>query len=421
MTPPHATRAAEVPAAARPDWRSDVLDVLCAIVRHRLIIAGVLVVAAVGGLTAGYLSEPFYRASATFVLLPREKPVLDVAVQSASIETSDDAAKRSDAATLTLPPNPELYTSLIRSASVAERVAAACVNQGLSEAIDPSEIRDMLKVEATEAGVIKLTAQTEDAELAAFVVNTLVAECEDASKLIERQLILQQAGYLESAIEVAEQRLTTAQQRLARYAERHGIGNVRDAAARSSALLKTLSDTEASLSRELDRLMVSRTEVSPDVRALRAELRQVRFDLSRTRSAYVGTVSENDYAELASTWSSLEQDVRLRQDMVMSMRARHDVFKIRADQPAGNLALIRPASVPSVPAGPSKRRFLVLACLAGGLLALAAAVGAEQLRGMRKDKANRSKIDELLNMLPGADAVRRMQPTVRRSNKREVV
>ncbi len=419
MNSPQTTHGPEAGIPRRPDWRSDVLDVLCAILRHRLIIAAVLAIAAVCGLATGYLSKPFYRASATFVLLPREKPVLDVAVQSASIETSDDAAKRSDSATLTLPPNPELYTSLIRSASVAQRVAQACIEQGVSDDIGPAAIRDMLTVEATESGVIKLTAQTDDAELAAFVVNKLVAECEEASKLIERQLILQQAGYLESAIEVAEQRLLTAQQRLARYAERYGVGNVRDAAARSSALLKTLSDTESRLSRELDRLMVSRTEASPDVRALRAELRQVRSDLEHTKIAYVGTVSENDYAELTSTWSSLEQDVRLRQDMVMSMRARHDVFKIRADQPAGNLALIRPASVPSVPAGPSKRRFLVLACLAGGLLALAVAVGAEQFRCMRQDKATGNKIEELKRLLP--DSVRRVLAAAQRTNTREVI
>lgn len=413
--------SSEPTASASPDWRADVLDVICAVVRYRLVIAVVLGVAVLGGLAAGYVSEPFYRASATFVLLPREKPVLDVAVQSASIETSEDAAKRSDAATLTLPPNPELYTTLIRSSAVAERVAQAVADQNIARGIGPADIRAMLAVEATEAGVIKLTAQTGDAELAAFVVNTMVAECEEASKLIERQLILQQAGYLESAIAVAEQRLTSAQHRLAQYAERHRVGSVRDAAARSSALLKTLTDTEARVSRELDRLLVSHTEAAPDVRALRAELAQVRADLNRTRAAYVGSVSEDDFAALSTTWSSLEQDVRLRQDMVMSMRARHDVFKIRADQPAGNLALIRPASVPTVPAGPSKRRFLVLACLAGGLLSLAAAVGAQQWRGMRQNVAMKGQIDELKGLLPSPRVLRRALAGMRSRTTTEVV
>ncbi len=364
------------------DWRHDTLQLVLAFAQRRLLIAFILAGSFAVGLGAAYSATPYYSASATFVLLPREKPVLDLTVQSASVETSEDAARRSASATLTLPPNPDLYTSLIRSSDVAQQVAARLGERqprgGLGR-LDPSAIRAGLTVFSTEEGVVRIAMKHEDPQVAADVVNAIIQECERASKEIERQLISQQAGFLSTAIRDAESRLAEATELRSRLIERIGVGDPSATAARSAALLQTLDDTEARISRELERLLLHRTPLDPTVAALGAELEQVRAIAAETRAAYCGDMSEEEFASLDCEWRALEQDLTLRRDLLMSMRARHEVFRIRADQPAGNIAVIREASAPSAPAGPSKRVFLVLAVLGGGMIACTICVLLDQL------------------------------------------
>ncbi|MEM1186135.1 MAG: hypothetical protein AAGI53_14180 [Planctomycetota bacterium] len=374
--------------SAQHDWRRDVLDLLYAFARRRLAVISILLIAVSAGLLAARMADPFYKSSTTVVLLPREKPILDISVQSASVETSEDAAKRSTASTLTLPPNPELYTTLIRSSEVTARVAEALRRiPDLSTAPMPtaSGIRAGVGLESTEEGVIKISMTHTNPRVATAIVNELVRECEAASKSVERQLILQQAGFLGEAIKRAESTLVETRAKLADFAHRFGVSEPAVAAARSSSLLQTIDDTGARLGRELGRLLVHRTEADPTVQAIRGELRDLDARRDAVRASYCGTLSENEFAEVESEWRALQQDVTLRQDLLMSMRARHEVFTIRADQPAGNIAVLRPATVPTQPAGPSRKKFIVLALLAGGMLAAAFCVLADQLERVRRD------------------------------------
>ena len=261
------------------DWRNEALDLLYAVARRRLLILAIVGASICIGYLGAQGSPPFYSASGTFVLLPREKPIIDLSVQSASVETAEDGAKRSDAATLTLPPNPDLYATLLRSGDAAQRVVAVLkADRALGGRVLPGagELRAGTTVESTEEGVIKVSVRASDPAVASAAVNALIAECELASKAIERQLIVQQAGFLGSAIEQAEHRLAEARARLNAFSLRSGVADPAVAAAGSASLIKTLDESEARMSCALERLLVHRTEADPQVAALSAELNQVR-------------------------------------------------------------------------------------------------------------------------------------------------
>ena len=395
---------------SRRDWRVDIIEFLSAIARRKLLVVSIMTICVMAGFTAAICTPPFYEASSTIVLLPREKPVLDLSVQSQLVETAGDEAKRSPSATLSLPPNPDLYTTLIRSGAVTQRVADALhddpdlANEGR---LTSAKIREGLAVQSTDEGVLRIEMRHRSPRLAAAVVNALVKECEHASKAIERQLIVQQAGYLASAIAEAQLNLDRALERLVALSARSGVSDPSAAAGRSASLIQTLDDTEARLGRERERLLVYRTEIDPQVVAIEAELCEVRSRREGTQEMYCGNLSQSEYAQFEADWAARDQDVSLRRDVLMSMRARHDVFKIRAEQPAGNIAVIRPAAVPAAPAGPSKRKFLVLAALSGGLIACAASVAGDQLDRVRKDDAMRTLLASLLQHLL---SIRRTEP-----------
>ena len=390
--------------AATHDWRRDVLSLLLAIARRRTLVAFVMIAAVSLGALAAYRAEPFYSASATFVLLPREKPILDLTMQSASVETSEDAAKRSSSATLTLPPNPDLYATLIRSSGITEQVSQrlendASLNAGVS--IGPSAIRSGLTVSSTEEGVVRIAMQHHDPSVAALVVNEVIEECERASKEIERQLIVQQAGFLSKAIESAEDELANAMSSRNTLVDRIGVGDPTTTAARSAALLQTLEDTEARLAREMQRLLLHRTALDPEVAALNAELQQVRANARNVRTNFCGNLDESEFAAVECEWRAVEQYLTLRRDLLMSMRARHEVFRIRADQPAGNIAVIRRATPPTVPAGPSKRKLIAFSLLIGLLLSGGLCVVLDQLEKAHHVPELSDLIGSLRETFPG--------------------
>lgn len=381
------------------DWRCEVLDLVYAITSRWMIVMIVMAVAIGIGYVAAAKADPFYRASATIVLLPREKPILDLSVQSASVETSEDAAKRSSSATLALPPNPDLYTTLIRSANVIERVSQAIghgTNGEGSKSLETGAIRAGMTVESTDEGVITISMEHPDPKVAADVVNALVHECEQASKAIERQLILQQSGFLGSAIAQAEQNLIDSRIRLEEAAQSCGVSDPEATAARSIALLRTINDTENRLERELTALLAHRTERDPAVVSLSSQLDAVRLSRQQTMDRYCGSLSEAEYAGFASRWRAIQQDITLRQDLLMSMRARHELFSIRADQPAGSIAVIRVAYPPAAPAGPSKRKYLILATIMGGLVAGVICVLSDQLERVRQSQQAEKRLASII-------------------------
>lgn len=368
-------------------WRSDVLEAVHCVARRKFAVCATLAVALAAGVATHQASEPFYRASSTFVLLPREKPILDLTVQSTSVETAEDGAKRSASATLTLPPNPDLYTTLIRSGEVASGVAETLGAEGHGGRIrlTAGDIRAGLEVASTEEGVIKVAMIHEDPAVAARVVNEVVQACMSASKSIERQLIIQQAGFLGSAIEQAERRLDGSRARLDEFTMSFGVAEPSQTASRSAALISSLNDAEARLEQDHTRLLVHRTPQDPQSQAIAAELAQIRSQRDAVRASYCGRLSEAEFARIESEWLSLKQDVTLRQDLLMSMRARHDLFKIRADQPAGNLAVIRQATPPATPAGPSIRKAIVVCGIGGFFAAIGICVLGDQLERISRD------------------------------------
>jgi uncharacterized protein involved in exopolysaccharide biosynthesis len=339
--------------------------------------------------------------------------MLDLSVHSSSLETPDDSAEREDSANLTLPPNPDLYITLIRSRSVIERIAS----QFMERLVPPESnlrsdeivelVRSRISIASTDEGMLTITVTADDGDLAAEIANAVVAECETASKAIERQLLTQQAGYLEHAVLDASDSLAASEARLTAFSEKTGIIDPRLEADKSMRRWHELEVAISSARTRLEQRLRYHTERDPVVESLQTEVDNLEVTLDELRGAFAGDAPDERYATLASEWDRLRQDVRFHRDLVATMSMRFSVFRIRADQPAGNMAVLHLAEAPKHPAGPSKKQTLGIFGAVSVLLSIVLAVFLDQVSKLRGHEELRPMVDELQALLNPITLIRR--------------
>ena len=83
-----------------------------------LVIVGFLIAAkSVSG------QRPYYTATSTNLVLPREKATFDATIETQSLESSEGKSRPGSALPFTLPANVDLFVMLMKSRSTRERIA----------------------------------------------------------------------------------------------------------------------------------------------------------------------------------------------------------------------------------------------------------------------------------------------------------
>lgn len=387
-------------------WPAPLLDIAYAILSRKWIVAAIILLGLILGVLRWSRMPPTYTASAVAVLLPREKPILDAAIETSSMESSDDSAGRSATGTLMLPPNPTLYTTLINSRSVLEEIGQR-LKDDLGDRLSPDDrsvevyqqVKSMISVTSTEDGLITVTVTSSSPSLSAKIANLLFKECERASKEIERSLILTQAGHLRDALVIAEAQLRETEEELAEFAAEFEIVDVNFQVSNKLRNVRELQVERDRLNTELDDLRLSYAEKSPEIQSIQTRIASIEKQLKNAESNIVGSVTSSQYGKLIVEYESLKERIRFERDLVATLSTKVDIYEIRAEQPTGNLAVIRPASEPSLPAGPSKKKEIGLILGLFIVIAIGWALAAQQWQIARKDPVLSAQIDKVIQSL----------------------
>jgi capsule polysaccharide export protein KpsE/RkpR len=395
-------------SAPRIAWQEPVLDILEAIIHRRCIVIIIMILGSIAGILRLASMPDVYSASAVAVLLPREKAMMDASIDTSSIETSDDRASRSSAGSLMLPPNPALYTTIIDSRAVLEEIARRFSDQLSSsnevsnndrseEVID--KLRRMIRTTTTEEGIITIHVDSHSARLSADLANALFEQCEIASKSIERKLLIHQASHLDKALLIAEKRLTETEEKMSAFTSKMGLVNTDLQASNQLRGLRELQTERDTLEADLDALRLSYTDSAPEVIAVKGRIATIERQSTLSQQNVVGSVGTADFGRVSIAYKSLEQKVRFERDMVSTLSTKSDIYRLRAQQPIGNLAIIRPANTPTRPAGPSKKRELGLALGLSMILSIGYCLLCQQWQSMRKDQNIAARTDDLIDQV----------------------
>jgi capsule polysaccharide export protein KpsE/RkpR len=395
-------------SAPRIAWQEPLLDILEAIIHRKWTVIIIMVVGSIAGILRLASMPDVYSASAVAVLLPREKAIMDASIDTSSIETSDDRASRSSAGNLMLPPNPALYTTIIHSRAVLEEIArrfsdqlssanAISNNDRSEEVID--QLRRMIRTTTTEEGIITVHVDSHSPQLSADIANALFEQCEIASKSIERKLLIHQAGHLDKALLIAEKRLTETEEKMSAFTSDMGLVNTDLQASNQLRGLRELQTERDALEADLDALRLSYTDSAPEVTAVKARIATIERQSTLSQQNVVGSVGTADFGRVSIAYKSLEQKVRFERDMASTLSTKSDIYRLRAEQPIGNLAIIRPANTPTRPAGPSKKRELGLALGLSMIFSIGYCLLCQQWQSMRQDHGMAARTDDLIDQV----------------------
>jgi capsule polysaccharide export protein KpsE/RkpR len=257
----------------------------------------------------------------------------------------------------------------------------------------------MIRTTTTEEGIITIHVDSHSARLSADLANALFEQCEIASKSIERKLLIHQASHLDKALLIAEKRLTETEEKMSAFTSKMGLVNTDLQASNQLRGLRELQTERDTLEADLDALRLSYTNSAPEVIAVKARIATIERQSTLSQQNVVGSVGTADFGRVSIAYKSLEQKVRFERDMVSTLSTKSDIYRLRAEQPIGNLAIIRPANTPTRPAGPSKKRELGLALGLSMILSIGYCLLCQQWQSMRKDRDMAARTDDLIDQV----------------------
>lgn len=386
-TPDSGTEPEILPPAG---WQAPLIDLIAALVRRWWV---VLVILALGTMLGWYkykTTPPYYRAAVDAILLPREKPLLDAQISTSSLRTSDQAASRETTGALMLPANTELYTAILHSRSVRLTLIDRFhdrldidVDDRSDEII--SQLQSMAKISGTEEGMINIEVTADDSSLAADLANAMIDEMQNASKEIEKQLLIQQAGFLHDAIDQLQTDLGISEQQLTDFQEKHNIISVQSQIGDQAREIRQLNERSDKLEQDRAALLETYTENSIEVQQIDRQRTAIDVQLEELSTTWFGGFEGKELGRILIEFERLSERVRLVRDLIATLETQRTIFEIRKEQPAGSLAVIRPAVADWVRAGPSKTKMVGLAIVLSALLGVASVLLLEQWDGARAD------------------------------------
>lgn len=387
-------------------WQEPFLDLLDAILSNKWKFITVIVVGMLIGIVRLAQMPYRYEASAVAVLLPREKAVVDAAIDTSSVESTDDRAGRSNAGNLMLPPNPNLYSTIIMSRAVLTEIANKHKTQlsgNISEEDRSEEVinalRSMIKVSTTEEGIIKISVISNKPQLSASIANTMFEECERVSRSIEQKLLISQAKHLDKAYLLARERLEETEQRIGQLGENYGLIDTDLQASNQLRALRELQAERDKLDTDIQELLLSYTEESQEVKAARARHAAIERQMDSSKQSVIGGVSTDGFGHFNISYTRLQQEARFQRDMLATIATKADIYRIRAEQPIGNLAIIRQAAIPSRPSGPSKKIELGISTGLSLILAVGLCLLSQQLRQLKTTPELAERTNSILQQL----------------------
>ena len=347
-----------------------------------------------------------YEASAVAVLLTREKAVVDAAVDTSSVEASDHTAGRGTAGNLMLPPDPNLYSTIIMSRAVLTEIAeqheaelAGDISERDRSEEVISQLRSMIKVTTTEEGIITISVTSLKPELSASIANSMFAECKRVSRSIERELLLTQAEHLDKTYLMALRRLTDSEQKIGELSENHDLVDPQLQAMNQLKTLRELNNRRDELERDLEELLVSYTEGSEAVKNLRVRLEGVLRHIENCKQNIIGEVGTRTFGRFNIEYTRLKQQTRFQRDILDTIATKADIYRIRAEQPIGNIAIIREASTPTRPKGPSKKIELGMSAVITLILAAAYAIFRQQINYLTMNPELAARTNKILQQV----------------------
>ena len=382
--------------ASSDDDEISLLDLAIVLAKHKTLIIGLPVVAAIASIGFSLLMPNIYTAI-TKILPPQT-------TQSTSAALAQLAGGIGGLAGGLGGVKADLYIGMLKSRTVADGIIRQYDLTTRWEMKLQSDTRKRLEgvtaISAGKEGIIVLEVDDEDPQRAAELANAYVGELLKLTKVLAVTEASQRRLFFEVQVAQAKDNLTKAES-AARYAmESGGIVQV-DTQGR--AMIEATARLRAQIALKEVQLGAMRSfaaERNPDLLMVQREIETMKRELGKLEGVPGAQMAESStYKGAGITSLGLLRDVKYNETLFELLAKQYEIAKIDEAKDASVIQVIDKAVAPDRKSKPKRALIVMLATLAAGILAVLLAFIREALAKAAIHPVQRSRIDLLRSHL----------------------
>jgi len=340
--------------------------------KHKWVVATFFIIIVISVIFYSFLVEPTYRATSV-VLIERQQPKVLSMEEVYGMGLADKEYY-------------ETQYKILRSRTLIKRIFDEMnlyLDPEFSEAKDPIDvfINRMTIEPVRNSRLVKLHFDGKDPQKVAAITNTLVDSYIKQDAEVRTKASRDAVSWLMDQIVSIKKKLEDSENLLVKYMEQEKITDAPDLEKKDkeAGLIETLK-------KEQLKLEVESAETSRRYGPKHPQMVKIASELESIKSRLViETQNMIDLNKKSAKYTILKREVDSNRDIYESLVKRAKETGISEQLEATNIRVIDPAEVPESPIKPNKKNNILMACIVGLMLGIAAAIFIEYIDNTIKD------------------------------------
>lgn len=373
------------------------IDLLITLARHKKIVIGIPVAAAVISVAISLMLPNIYQSSAK--LLPPQQPQ-----SGAAALLSQLGGFAGMAAGVSGLKNPnDLYIGMLKSRTIADKVIAEFDLKKVYETDSQEKARKKLEdrtvISTGKDGLITIDVEDESPQRVSKIANAYVSQLTELTKVMAITEASQRRVFYERQLEAAKDNLAKAEAALKGALDTHGVISVD---ADSRAILETVGRIRAQISAkevQLRSMGSFVTSNNPDYKRVEEELASLRAELSRLENGRPANGATDNAKPVGLENIKVLRDVKYYQMLYELLAKQYEVARLDEAKDPAIIQVLDSAIVPEKKAKPKRSLIVLFSTLFGFILAAGVAFGLEAKRRSMASPESASQWNELKRLI----------------------
>lgn len=226
-------------------------------------------------------------------------------------------------------------------------------------------------------GIIAISADEKDPELAAALANAYVEELKNLNMQLSLDSVSLQKGFLENRIKVVQADLARAEEALKEFQTTHKAIRIDAQATAIIEAIARLKGELASREVELGVLLTYQTEQNPQVKAVRESIAQIKGQLQQLEKSPDGQkatgdifIATSDVPEVGLQYARLLRDFKVQETLFELLTKQFEVAKIEAAKNISPIQVLDLATAPDMKSKPRRSLIVLLVTFSAGFLSV---------------------------------------------------
>lgn len=366
------------------DTEMNLFTVLNVLVKRKMLICCMTVVAAILSVILSFSMKNVYTATAKILPPQREG--------GGGISTliSQAGGLAALAAGAGLSGSSDLYVGILKSRSVADGVINKLdlARELKAKNLDIARLKLAKKVRIqsdTKSGIITIAADDRNPVLAANLANSFVEELGRTTVKLNLSKVGIERLFLEKRLALVKADLKKAEDALKDFAQHNKVVQVDSQAKASIEGLAKLKAEVASREVQLSALRTYQTDESPEVNALQAGIRKLQQEivkLSGSDKGGEGIPSIGTVPALGLEYARRMREVKVQEAVFEQLTKQHEVAKLNEAKDSSTIQVLDTAVVPIQKSKPKRSMIIILATVTAFFLSVIFSFALEHMNNL---------------------------------------